>query len=87
MRIEKAAILVRGEVFSVDAPGRHVNIIESYVRNEDGGKRRVFPLSSAVEGFLTNAGQFVTREEAAKIAYLSGQIDLPVGKLRSEDVW
>jgi len=39
------------------------------------------------QGFLTNKNRFVDRFEAAKIAYLSGQIQKEVYKLYSEDVW
>lgn len=40
-----------------------------------------------VQGFLTNKDRFVDRNEAAKIAFASGQIKKPVERLFSEDVW
>ena len=44
-------------------------------------------MRSAVEGFVTSGGQFVTREEAAKIASESKQIRVAKVRLRSEDLW
>lgn len=38
-------------------------------------------------GFITSLGRYVSREEAAKIAYKSGQIDTPLEYLFSEDVF
>jgi len=39
------------------------------------------------QGFLTNKGRYVTRSEAAKIAFEQGQILRPTGYLISEDLW
>lgn len=39
------------------------------------------------QGFLTSKGRYVTRSEAAKIAFEQGQIDKPTGYLISEDLW
>lgn len=39
------------------------------------------------QGFLTNKNRFVTREEAAEIAYASGQIQQPKKQLFSEDLY
>lgn len=39
------------------------------------------------QGFLTNKGRYVTRSEAAKIAFDQGQIDRPTSHLISEDLW
>ena len=86
MRIVKAAIQIRGEVFSVEPPGRHLDIILAYAENA-GGTRRSYPMRSAVEGFVTGDVQFVTREEAAKIAFEAGQIRVAKVRLRSEDLW
>lgn len=41
----------------------------------------------AVQGFLTNKNRFVTREEAARIAYKAGQIEEEKGYLTSEDIY
>jgi hypothetical protein len=40
-----------------------------------------------VQGFLTNKDRFVDRYEAAKIAFVSGQIKEATERLYSEDVW
>lgn len=86
MRVVKAAIQILGEVFTVEPPGRHLDIITAYAENI-GGTRRRYPMRSAVEGFVTSDGQFVTREEAAKIAFESKQIRVGKVRLRSEDLW
>ncbi len=39
------------------------------------------------QGFITDADVFLTREEAAKIAYSLGQVPYKKKKLYSEDLW
>ena len=39
------------------------------------------------QGFLTNLNRFVDREEAAQIAFDSGQIETPKDTLFSEDIY
>jgi hypothetical protein len=88
--ITKAAILINGEPFSVDPPGRHSDVIRSYAKGPDGKPRR-FPQSSAVFGFMTDTGRFVDREEAHTIAKAAGQIVRRCGgdegTLYSENLW
>lgn len=84
-RITKAAILIAGQVYSVDPPGRHHDVIRIYTEGV-GGQRRKYPQESP-QGFLTIHGTFVDRAEAAKIAYLAGQIAQPKDSLYSEDLW
>ena len=43
--------------------------------------------TTAIQGFLTSAGRFVDRHEAATIAFASGQIKERVNYLYSEDIW
>lgn len=38
-------------------------------------------------GFMTSKGRYVTREEAAEIAYACGQIKVPKKRLFSEDIY
>jgi hypothetical protein len=40
-----------------------------------------------VQGFLTNKNRFVDREEAAKIAFIAGQIKEEINRLHSEDLY
>lgn len=40
-----------------------------------------------IQGFLTTKNRFVTREEAAEIAYSAGQISSPKEELYSEDIY
>jgi len=44
-------------------------------------------IKDSEEGFLTFDGIFVTREEAARIAFECGQISEPVPKLFSEHLY
>jgi len=44
-------------------------------------------LKNSIQGFFTSDGNFVTREEAAKIAFLSNQILIRKNTLYSEDIW
>ncbi len=51
------------------------------------GDRRKLDIEEREQGFITNQNRFVTREEAAEIAYQSGQIKEKKDSLYSEDVW
>lgn len=74
--IKQAAISVNGMIFRGK---RHKDI---KMRN-----KHIFGINSGTEGFVTNAGLFVDRKEAAKIAYMCGQIKSPVDKLKSEHLY
>jgi len=41
--------------------------------------------SNLTQGFVTDTGEFLTRSEAAKIAYEAGQISEPAETVLSED--
>lgn len=45
------------------------------------------PITSELQGFMTSDGDFVTRFQAAVIAYRSGQMDRVKRPLLSEDLW
>jgi hypothetical protein len=66
-RIKEAAILHEGKVYT---GRRHCNIIHAIVQQT--GCKRV-PATSP-QGFVTEEGRFVDREEGAKIALACGQI-------------
>jgi hypothetical protein len=64
--IKEAAVLKNGKIY----PGRrHHNCIHDAIK--DGCEP---PITSTEQGFVTDAGVFVTRTEAAKIAIECGQI-------------
>jgi len=73
--IKQAAILYNGIIFKGD---RHRNIIAQH---------KHIPLKNGTEGFITSSGLFLNREEAAKIAYMTGQIKKQKQKLISEDLY
>lgn len=76
-RIREAAIMGREEVPWVGES--HDKVIADMVAH---GEPK--PITGE-QGFVTNTGQFVTREEAAEIAFEAGQIRKRVPKLFSED--
>ena len=51
------------------------------------GERKMLGMYEREQGFLTNKNRFVGREEAGKIAYEAGQIDQPITRLFSEDLY
>lgn len=80
-RIVAAAIKRDDVVYTLPAPARHNDVIRMMV--EQG----VPPPISHKQGFVTSAGRFVDRTEAADIAYEAKQIPAFVNLLMSEDVW
>lgn len=81
-RIIAAAIHQGGVILSLPPPARHHTVMRHMV-DDLGVKAPVI----GKQGFVTSAGRFVSREEAAQMAYANGQIrdDKPV--LYSEDLW
>jgi hypothetical protein len=79
--IVSAAIKRKFLIFSMPIPARHNDIIHAMV---DEGLE---PPIVGAQGFLTNEGEFVTRTEAAEIAFNRGQISSPRLTLYSEDLW
>jgi len=63
---------------------RHHNIFTQINTFMESSEMKKIP---QVQGFMTSLDRFVTREEAAKVALLSGQIESPVRKLISEDLY
>ncbi len=75
-----------------------MHIIAAAIKTEDGiifsGKRHQELIPKAIragsenylEGFLTNDGNFVTREEAAEIAFNAGQIEVKLLRLKSQNI-
>ncbi len=88
-RIDCAAIKHGdGRVFSVPSPGRHHNVCslmhELNVWDRDSEEHHV-------QGFVTDRGRFVDREEGRLIALRAGQIIRRCGgdqhRLYSENLW
>jgi hypothetical protein len=76
--IKEAAIRLKSkpEIFHTHTGKRHDIIL-----NAAKGA-----LKLGEQGFVTDSGEFVTREEAARIAFECGQIKEPKKKLFSEDL-
>ncbi|WOF81512.1 hypothetical protein P5704_026810 (plasmid) [Pseudomonas sp. FeN3W] len=83
-RIDRVAVMLKGEVYSYPRPARHHNVIAIMV-NAYGVK----PPVKGVFGFLTDAGRFVTRKEAGRIAIGARQVERLAAPphLHSEDLW
>ena len=82
--IDRAAISHNGGVFDVPRPGRHHDVI-ALMRNLG-----IPAPIRGLQGFITSAGRFVDRMEAATIATVAGQIKEKTGPthvLFSEDMW
>lgn len=83
LTIEGVAVrTARGLVLTMPRPARHPALLAEIDAAMPGGDALL-----AEQGFITNAGEFVSREEAAAIAYANGQIKAPKRDLFSEDLW
>jgi hypothetical protein len=86
-RIDRAAVRCGDKVYSVPRPGRHHDILRVIFEANDP----LLPLITLRDqGFVTDQGRFVSREEACVIARAAGQILVktnPEYQLFSEDVW
>lgn len=87
-RIAAAACIFRDEVVTLPPPARHHTIIRHIGELHPEAP---WPLVSGGEdqGFVTDAGRYVEREEAGRIAIAAGQTPaLRWGpQLFSEDLW
>ena len=61
--------------------------IELGMRHHDIFHRFPDELNETEQGFYTSKGRYVDRKEGAEIAYAAGQIDTPVSRLFSEDLY
>lgn len=78
--IAAAAIVFDDVVWSLPAPHRHYHIIEKHFK--ETGKN-----GSGKQGFVTSAGRFVDRYQAASLAYDAKQIEATRLQLFTEDLW
>jgi hypothetical protein len=88
-KIQDAAVLLDGNVYSLPRPARHDKVLRSlYPKWKlalDSGRP-----TRRVQGFITTKGRFVDREEAMVIAKREGQLIVEPrydDKLFSEDLW
>ncbi len=76
--IAQSAVLFEGVAYTGK---RHSDAIRAAA--EATGKKPI----TGEQGFVTSAGRFVSRKEAAEIAFAAGQIEEEKDILFSEDVW
>lgn len=89
-RIAAAAIMHKGQVVHLPPPARHGTIVRHIVDVLD--LTTELPIAQPEEqGFVTNTGRFVSREDAYRIAGRADQLPVEGGSspgyLFSEDVW
>lgn len=82
-RIISVAISAFGIVASLPAPARHGDVLHKLHHFND------MALPPDTQGFLTSAGRFVNRRDAAVLALEAGQLDKlhSPPELYSEDLW
>ena len=82
-RIVSVAIKANGLIMSMPKPARHHHVIAAMPARM---ARAVLPSD---QGFLTNKGEFVGREDGLKMATDAGQLLKPTShdELFSEDLW
>lgn len=78
MKIIKAAIKIGNKIYECR---RHFEGIQAAVL--DGADR----VNQDQQGFITDEGKYVSREEAAKIAFKAGQTKKIKNPLMSEHLW
>lgn len=66
---------------------RHPHIIAIQTINKTWLVNKEMGVIKTEQGFITSRGRYVNREEAAEIAYNSGQIETKLKRLFSEDVF
>lgn len=84
--IATAAIRVGGEVWTLPRPSRHHVLIHAWclAHWRDGSPAKI---GKHEQGFMTNSGRFVDREEAGRIAHEAGQTSRLYRCLMSEHLW
>lgn len=85
MKIVGVAIEYKGIYYSLSAPYRHHDVIQSIIR----GNKNIKQVRSNNQGFITADGEFINRIDAAKMALESGQVEKLIAppRLYSEDLW
>lgn len=85
--IATAAVMTKARlIYTMERPARHGTILQAV-----GRAGIQLPKRGTTQGFLTNTGDFVSRQLAYIIAEAEGQIirnpPVSVGELFSEDIW
>lgn len=78
--IKHAAIITENDLIIIGKS--HADCIHKAIENKLRAKR-----DAKAQGFFTNTGRYISRFEAAVIAFKAKQIDSPINILFSEDLW
>ncbi len=87
-RIEAAAILWEGQIYTLPRPARHGDLFKANCEVVNGVVRG--KILGGEQGFVTNKGRFVDRKEGCQIAHAANQIIRQTGgpnTLYTEDLW
>ena len=90
--ITHVAIRFRDQVWSLPRPYRHHHIIRVIIWLSDHfgpGDVDCVDTHGDDQGFLTDSGQYLTRDQGEEHARACGQLNKPIigGVLTSEDLW
>jgi hypothetical protein len=85
LKIERVAVVFQGVVYSLPEPHRHIDVRTAI-------RKRIEMYGPHQEGFIDSLGNFLSREEAFKLAQANGQLRLTRryvdgDVLYSEDIW
>lgn len=82
--IVAVAVMLDGEVWQLPRPARHHHVLMALDHVLPGRA-----IEAHEQGFMTNTGRYVTRQEAAMIATQAGQVATlhAPPQLFSEDLW
>lgn len=89
MIVGVAMRLSNGKVHAIRRPARHCHLFAEY-NQRTGTRFKGWPsaqIRGGEQGFITDRGVFLSREDAAAHAFECGQIDHLKAGLFSEDVW
>ena len=75
------AVRYKNKIYTLLAPNRHHDVIKE-IHNQTGDMNIV-----GEQGFITNTERFLDRQDAARLAFVNGQIQIFVHELFSENLW
>lgn len=86
--ITHVAVRFKGVIYSLPSPNRHHHVLWKIIQET---KASHVDASGDDQGFLDDAGNYLTRQEALAVALQCNQVkdpsDIRAGRLFSEDVW
>ena len=92
MSVLQAALLINGEIWTLPRPARHHILVQAWCNshwdyNSETQTGKPGRIPQHEQGFITTSGEFISREQAALLAFESEQIIEEKRILFSEDLW